>query len=140
MKKSKKGFIFGLLGTILAAIFNAIGYIVIFATVIALALGKNSNKGTNLLMFEYCSFASIIVAIIALVFSFKFKKFSGFLMLLSAILYSLVYIYLLILNIAELELIHIVIQFIPSFLFLLSTINFFKQPKIVKVEENQEKN
>ena len=61
-------------------------------------------------------------------------------MLLSAILYSLVYIYLLILNIAELGLIHIVIQFIPSFLFLLSAINFFKQPKIVKVEENQEKN
>lgn len=139
MKKSKKGFIFGLLGTILGAIFSLVGYALIFATVIALALGKNSNESTTLLLLQYCSWASIAIAIIALIFCFKFKKFSGFLMLLAAILYSMVYIYLLILNIAEIDLVLKIIQFIPSFLFLLSAINFFKKPKIVKVEENQEK-
>ena len=139
MKKSKKGFVFGLLGTITGAIFSIVGYALIFATVIALALGKNSNEGTTLLLLQYCSFASIIVAIVALIFCFKFKKFSGFLMLLSTILYSMVYIYLLILNIAEIDLVLKIIQFIPSFLFLLSAINFFKKPKIVKVEEILEK-
>ena len=139
MKKSKKGFVFGLLGTVIGAIFSLVGYALIFATVIALALGKNSNESTTLLLLQYCSWASIIIAIIALIFCFKFKKFSGCLMLLSSILYSMVYIYLLILNIAEIDLILKIIQFIPSFLFLLSAINFFKKPKIVKVEENQEK-
>jgi len=136
MKKSKKGFIFGLLGTILGAIFSIVGYAIIIITGIALSLGKNSNQGANLILFQYCGFAAIIIAIIALIFCFKFKKFSGFLMFLSAILYSMVYIYLLILNITEIALIHIIIQFIPSLLFLLSAINFFKKTKIVKIEEN----
>jgi len=136
MKKSKKGFIFGLLGTILGAIFSIVGYAIIIITGIALSLGKNSNQGANLILFQYCGFAAIIIAIIALIFCFKFKKFSGFLMLLSTILYSMVYIYLLILNITEIALIHIIIQFIPSLLFLLSAINFFKKTKIVKIEEN----
>ena len=139
MKKSKKGFIFGLLGTILGAIFSVVSYALIIITGIVLSLGKNSNQGANLILFQYCGFAAIVIAIIALIFCFKFKKFSGFLMFLSAILYSMVYIYLLILNITEIGLIHIIIQFIPSLLFLLSAINFFKKPKIVKVEENLEK-
>ena len=97
MKKSKKGFIFGLIGTILGAVFTLVSYSLIFITGIALGLSKNSNEGANLILFQYCGFASIIIAIIALLFCFKFKKFSGFLMFLSAILYSLVYIYLLML-------------------------------------------
>lgn len=139
MKKSKKGFVFGLLGTILGAIFSVVGYALIIVTGIALSLSKNSNEGANLILFQYCGFASIVIAIIALIFCFKFKKFSGFLMFLSAILYSMVYIYLLILNIAEIGLIHIIIQFIPSLLFLLSAINFLKKPKICKAEENPTK-
>lgn len=138
MKKSKKGFIFGLLGIITGVIFTIVSYALIFITSIALGLSKNTNEGVNLILFQYCGFASIIIAIIALIFCFKFKKFCGFLMFLSAILYSMVYIYLLILNITELDLIHIIIQFIPSLLFIFSAINFFKKPKIVKVEENPE--
>ena len=134
MKKSKKGFVFGLLGTILGAIFTAVSYSLVFITGIVLGLSKNSSEGAKLILFQYCGFASIIIAIIALLFCFKFKKFSGFLMFLSAILYSLVYIYLLILNIAEVELILIIIEFIPSLLFLLSAINFLKKPKSIKVE------
>jgi len=139
MKKSKKGFIFGLLGTILGTIFSIVGYALIIVTALALSLGKNSKEGACLILFQYCSFASIILAIIALLFCFKFKKFSGILMLLSAILYSTIYIYLLILNITEIDLILIIIQFIPSLLFLLSAINFFKKPKIVKIKEDTEK-
>ena len=134
--KNKKGFVFGLLGTILGAIFSVVSYSLVLIRGIALGLSKNPNKGANLILFQYCGFASIIIAIIALIFCFKFKKFSGLLMFLSTILYSLVYIYLLILNITEVDLILIIIEFIPSLLFLLSAINFFKKAKVVNVEEN----
>jgi len=130
MKSNKKGFVFGIIGTILGAILTYVSYFIITAVIVALSLGKNSSSANIILILQFLNVVSIFFAIISLCFYLKFYKFSAVLMFIATILYSLLYIYLISLGAMKESPLAIVIELFPAVLLLISALSNFKFKKI----------
>lgn len=130
MHSNKKGFAFGLAGTILGTIITGISLLLTFFLLLALSISKNTQLANILTIFQYLNIAAIIISIVALCLSNKKPKISAILMLISAILYSLMFADLIILSQLKESAYWILLGFVPTILFITSAIFSFKNKQV----------